>query len=227
MAAATWDRTVAALPKAVTAAENSSKYVRRHIAPDVISPLAATLKANGVTAVAIVGCKASAPVAAKFKEARVAHQCVDTLDSAQSFVHAHGTAPAAVVRVKVKARPEGAAPELLFGHLLGGLSAPVTAEVLVASDEGRLPVRAALAHPPSWTRSAGMRELWFVQTSVFLDTFNKIYRERIWSNAGGGSGEGSSLEYTGERRAAHTLRGAGGRPSVASRPSAASRPSVV
>jgi hypothetical protein len=48
-----------------------------------------------------------------------------------------------------------------------------------------------------YDRGSGERHVWFRSTRVFLDTFNRIYAQKIWGTAGGGSGDGSTLPYTG------------------------------
>ena len=87
-----------------------------------------------------------------------------------------------------------AAPLVAAASGAAGGAVPL-ATVAVNVTRAQAPVRAAVAWPPGWP-NAGRRLVFFQQTSVYLDAFNKIYKERIWSNAGGGSGTGSTLEYT-------------------------------
>jgi hypothetical protein len=180
--------------------------VQRAIVPDALASLAAELKARGIMAVTAVDC--SGNLLKPLKKAGVALTCLPPATEGGAFARSLTTAAAAsgrggtaIVRVTRDGAPPGLAERMQAAQLLHAGDGPaVYAEVAVNVTSGQ-PMRAAMLDMRS-----GERRLWVTHSREYLDRFNRIYATQEWGSWGGGSGLGSTLNYTGAARA----RAAGG-----------------
>ncbi|GBF88666.1 hypothetical protein Rsub_01565 [Raphidocelis subcapitata] len=175
----------------------SGKGVERFIVKDIIAALAADLRAAGVAAAVVPSpsCYDAMALVEPLRDAGIATTCVARPADDPGPVAAAG---AAVVRLTRTTSPPDLARRLLTVQLVraGAAGGPaVYAEVAV--NESSTAVRAGALHFGS-----GVRRVWVLNSRAHLDTFNKIYEAKSWGAWGGGSGEGSTLEYTANIRAA-------------------------
>jgi hypothetical protein len=174
--------------------------VARAIVPDVLAALAGDLKARRVPAATAIDCdeRLLAPLKASVKLT-----CLPPALEGGAFERARraaaaggGAAPGAAV---LRTTRPGAAPALAArmqaAQLLAGAGGGPGVYAEVALNASGVPVRAALLDVRS-----GERRLWVANSREHLDTFNAIYANKVWGEDGGGSGLGSTLDYTGEGR---------------------------
>lgn len=145
--------------------------------------------------------------------AGIAVTCVSSFsDAAPAFKPLPpGAQPSgAIVSLQLSGAAPAVGTALLLAQLLAAAPAGV-AFAMITVDGGRnnWVSRAALVRPAGWP-SPGQKQIFVQQTSEFLDAFNKIYSQKLWSAAGGGSGVGSTHAYTGAQPAPHGTYGAAG-----------------
>lgn len=138
--------------------------------------------------------------------AGIAVTCVSSFsDAAPAFKPLPpGAQPSgAIVSLQLSGAAPAVGTALLLAQLLAAAPAGV-AFAMITVDGGRnnWVSRAALVRPAGWP-SPGQKQIFVQQTSEFLDAFNKIYSQKLWSAAGGGSGVGSTHAYTGAQPAPH------------------------
>jgi hypothetical protein len=168
--------------------------VERFIVPDVVAALAADLRAAGVSAAVVPSpsCSEAMALLAPLRDAGVATTCV-----ARPADDPGAVAPvSAVVRLTRSDAPPDLARRLLTAQLVrtGAAGGPaVYAEVTFTANN-------TAEHAGALHFGSGVRRLWVLNSRVHLATFNNIYAAKLWGSWGGGSGEGSTLEYTGVYR---------------------------
>lgn len=194
----------AALPS-----DHISASVQRSIVPDVWAALAQELKARGALTAAVTGCGAAPSAATTLEKTGIAVECISShlvrrrssdhpnfSSSSSSPFPSPGGAPVALLRLQSAEKEQSGLLNRLDTVLLlrsGVGGARAYAEVVVNGTSG-MAKRAVLMDLRS-----GQRVLWSKEERIHADTFSKIYDDKIWTEAGGGSGQGSSLDHTGER----------------------------
>lgn len=176
-----------------------SHHVHRFIVPNAQQPAMDYIRSLGISQAVMLDCSPTAAALAKrqlFDDRGISLICLQDEDMTRPLA---GSNPTAVVTTSQEGSGIGLSQTLALANLMHGSSrggsgvrSGLCAVVEFHADNSGAPVRASVLD-----LQRRDRRVWFASTRVYLDVFNKIYEERTWTDAGGGSGLGSTLEYTG------------------------------
>lgn len=141
------------LPSGVLASPTSSNYVWRFLAPDVAAALAAELKQQHVTSVALLRCDINSTITNSFAIVGVIPTCIKKLADVDQYLRSYapgmGAPRAAIVRLRHDRAAEDLSTSLLEAQLLsaapGGSNAVAFGEISYGNTT--TPLRAILLHP--------------------------------------------------------------------------------